>query len=493
LRGAQLPLGVRVSSRVRGAHISLAAVALALFAAPASGHVTASLSSEVEAGPALTSDGAVFATHGSGGWHVKLLAGDGSVGVLRQFDSLVRGGSHSYPTLAASPGRVAVSDTREDCYTEPEGLRDYVCDPIRIEYREAAPGVATSRSLEVCEHPTRPAPPHAIAVTDDAAAYLGCNADDAGALVVRSLSDPAGVPFVVEPSGGHAFDAVRMAGRYLAGELVGQGAGPILVVYDYVARTELYRVSGYSSDQGDFGLQADGTAAVVRADGSPPRGDCAEFGVEYYTPAEPFAHRVPGPACSRELALADGRLAYERYAAARPPRSQLKLVDLGGGQEVPVAATSTTDDRMWDLDASRVAYTDDTCTTYGGRVVVSSLEELRTTGFRAADSCPIGFARPRRVAERRNGVLAVLVACPRGCSATLDVVPLGRRTPHWQYDFTFPAGAMKTVTDIRLFYPQDTRRTIVSRRCAITLTAYQPDGTEKKVRIVRRLRISKHP
>jgi hypothetical protein len=468
---------------VKGAcALGAAIAALVIAAAPAA-------ASEDEVGPALTNDGAVFADHGRDGWRVKLVATDGGIRVLHQFDSLVSRRS-SYPsTVAASPGRVAVSDTRQYCYTEPEGLRDFVCDPVRTEYRVAAPTETTSRSLEVCDNPARGAPPHAIDVTDDTVAYIGCNADDADAVVVRSLSDPAAAPFVIRPPTGQSFGAVRIAGRYVAAEL----QGPTLVVYDYSARQELYRVSGYSSDQGDFALQDDGTVAVVRANGRPPRGDCPEFGVEYYTPAEPFAHRLPSPACWRGLALAGGRLVYERFAGARPPRSQLMLAGLGGLPELPVAATSAPSERLWDLDATRVAYTDDTCTSAAGRVVVSSLEELRTMGFRPADTCPIRFARRRPVVERRNGVLAVRVACPRGCSASVDVRPLGRRRSPWDYYFTARAGSVKTATDIRLFYPSDTPRTIVSRKCAITLTSYQPDGTEKKVRLVRRLRISKHP
>jgi hypothetical protein len=150
-------------------------------AVPAHAHAVAATSTEIAGGPALVADGAVFANHGRGRWHVKLLGDTGTVRVLRQFDSVVRQGSSSYPTLAASRGRVAVSDTRLHCYTEPEGLRDSVCDPMRIEYREATPVGARSRSLEICDSPSRPAPPHAIGVTDDAVAYIGCNADDAGA------------------------------------------------------------------------------------------------------------------------------------------------------------------------------------------------------------------------------------------------------------------------------------------------------------------------
>jgi hypothetical protein len=167
----------------------------------------------------------------------------------------------------------------------------------------------------------------------------------------------------------------------------------------------------------------------------------------------------------------------------------LILTDLSGGPELPVAPTSAVDDQTWDLDPTRAAYTESTCTGYA--VVISSLDELRATGVRPAGTCPIRFARTRPVAERRSGVLAVRVACPRGCLARLDLVPVGGRKPHFQYDFAVPASGVETVTDFRLFTAQDTRRTIARRRCAITLTSLQPDGTETKVRLVRRLRISK--
>ena len=462
-------------------------------AGPAQAHVVAATSTEIAAGPALAGDGAVFANHGRGGWHVKLLGNTGAVHVLRQFDEVVRQGSTSYPTLAASHGRIAVSDTRLHCYTEPEGTRDSVCDPTRIEYREATPSEATSRSLEICNTPSRPAPPHAIDVTDDAVAYIGCNAEDAGAVVVRSLSDPPAPPFVIRPPDGQVFDAVRIAGPYVAAELpaTATNSGNTLLVYDREARQELYRVGDYSSHEGDFALQADGTTVVVRASPDRGPGECLGIGApEYYTPAEPFAHQLTRRACWPGFALADGRLVYQAYGGARPPRSQLILSDLSGGPELPVAPTSPVDDRTWDLDPTRVAYTDSTCTGYA--VVISSLDELRATGVQPAYTCPIRFARTRPVVERRNGILAVRVACPRGCLAQLDLVPVGRRKPRFQYDFTVPASRVKTVTDFRLFTAQDTRSTVVRRRCVITLTSLQPDGTETKVRLVRRLRISKH-
>jgi hypothetical protein len=265
------------------------------------------------------------------------------------------------------------------------------------------------------------------------------------------------------------------------------------VVYDREARQELYRVTDYSSDQGDFALDENGTVVIARGkpDGSSPDGDCLALGApEYYTPAEPFAHALSRRACWPGFALADGRLVYQAFGGARPPRSQLILAGLGGDSGFAVAPTSGIDERAWDLDPTRVAYTDSTCVGYADRLVMSSLEELRTSGFRPADRCPIGFARRRPVLERRNGVLAVRVGCPRGCSADLTLRPLGRRRPFWQFAFTARAGGT-TITDFRLFYPSDTPRTIVRRRCAITLTSFQPDGTEKKVRIVRRLRFSK--
>jgi hypothetical protein len=308
-------------------------------------------------------------------------------------------------------------------------------------------------------------------VTDDAVAYVGCNASDANAVVVRSLSDPAAEPFTIPAPDSTGFDAVRIAGRYVAAEVATTEA---VVVYDRVDRRELFRIGDRPEERGAFALGDDGTVVLMPAGG----GACPH--VSSYTPAEPFAHPLPQRSCSPPLALSDGRILLESMR-------RLTLSELGGWPQV-VAARSAVD--AWDLDAGRVAYRDSTCPGVGDRLVISTLDELRSGGFRRPDTCPIRFARPRPVVERHNGVLAVRVACPRGCFALLTVDPVGPRPPRWWVEVR-AAGGVKTNTAIRLFDRTDTPRTILRRRCAISLTSYQPDGTEKKVRIVRRLRFSK--
>jgi hypothetical protein len=441
-------------------------------AAPASAHVTTQTSGEVRAGPALTSQGAAFAARSRDGWRVKLLQPDGSVRVLHQFDSLGRR-KRSFPRVAASPGRIVVAGERQTCFMLDEGLRDVECYATRIEYREAAPGDSTSTRLELCTRPTHDELlAYDVDVTDDAVAYVGCNESDANALVVRSLSDPAVEPFTVPAPDRSGFDAVRIAGRYVAAEVA---TTKEVVVYDRVARRELFRIGDTPEDRGAFALGDDGTVVMMPANGGP----CPH--VLSYTPAEPFAHPLPQRACSPVLGLSDGRIVLDSLQG-------LTVSELGGWPQV-VAAKSAVD--AWDLDARRVAYRDSTCTGAGDRLVISTFDELRGGGFRRPDTCPIRFARRRSVVERSGGVLAVRVACPRGCVALLKVDPVGRRPSRWWLDFRAGGGGVKTITGIRLFDRSDTPRTILRRRCAITLTSYQPDGTEKKVRIVRWLRFSK--
>src|SRR3954465_10341188 len=441
-------------------------------AAPASAHVATRTSGEVRAGPALTTEGAAFAARSRDGWRVKLLQPDGSVRVLHQFDSLGRR-KRGFAGIAASPGRIVVSGKQQTCFMLDEGLRDVECYATRIEYREAAPGERSSRQLELCTRPTHDELlTYDVDVTDDAVAYVGCNASDANALVVRSLSDPAAEPFTVPAPDSTGFDAVRIAGRYVAAEVATTEA---VVVYDRVARRELFRIGDRPADRGAFALADDGTLVLVPAAG----GSCPH--VSSYTPAEPFAHPLPQRACSPVLAVSDGRTLLDGLQG-------LTVSELGGWPQV-VAAKSAVD--AWDLDAGRVVYRDSTCTGAGNRLVISTLHELRSGGFLRPDTCPIHFARPRPVVERSGGALAVRVACPRGCVALLKVDPVGRRPARWWLGFRAGGGRVKTITGIRLFDRSDTPRTILRRRCAITLTSYQPDGTEKKVRIVRRLRFSK--
>src|SRR3954470_7730244 len=95
------------------ARLLVAACAAALaVAAPAEAHVAAHATGEVLSGPALTSDGAVFVDSPRGFQHVRLLAGDGTVRVLEQFDTLLRRPS-SGAIVAASPGHVAVANVKQ--------------------------------------------------------------------------------------------------------------------------------------------------------------------------------------------------------------------------------------------------------------------------------------------------------------------------------------------------------------------------------------------
>jgi hypothetical protein len=451
-------------------------------AAPAEGHVAAHAPGEVVSGPVLTSDGAAFVDSPRGFQHVKLLASDGTVRVLKQFDTLLRRPS-SGAIVAASPGHVAVADVQQSCFSDPDGTGDIDCEPSRVEYREAGASDAASRPIDLCRHP--PADPFSydVDITDEAVAYIGCNAADAHAVVVRSLSDPASPPFVVTPPSGRVFEGVRIAGRYVAAELTGR-TPPVLIVYDRVERRELFRVEDWVYDRGvfdngGFALQDDGTLALRRPEPAASR-LCPR--VTLYTPAEPFAHELAQRACTPNLAISAGRLLFD---APQPAGSQLTLAELGGWPQV-VAARSIVD--SVDLDPARAAYTDSTC-TYDSRVVISGLDELRGIGPLPPERCPIRFAGKRPVVERRDGGLAVRVACARGCFGRLDVVPVGRRSSPWRLAFRLRPHAVKAVTGLRLFHRG---QTTVRRRCTITLWSLQPDGTEKKVRLVRRLRIVKH-
>lgn len=202
---------------------------------------------------------------------------------------------------------------------------------------------------------------------------------------------------------------LRIAGRYIA-----WNAEKAVVVFDYVAMSEIYRVARPVRG-GLVDLQPDGKVALAYQTAAGPP---SERGVGWASPSEPFLH--PLPASSAE-GFAGVQLRNDVIVFERPSGNALKetrpgdllTVPLNGGESKVLArsvenATGLSTDLLFDFDGSRVAWLDRTCG--GARVRVALLSDLILRPRRAPTRrCRLRFAsRPQLT---RQGDLRFRVSC----------------------------------------------------------------------------------
>jgi len=134
----------------------------------------------------------------------------------------------------------------------------------------------------------------------------------------------------------------RFAGPYVAWD--DEAEGHTLVVHDYERGVEIARESRFAID--DFDLAADGTVALTYADG--PR----DRRVAVLSPGRPGLRVLDRDVASRGVALAGGRVLYERLGR-RDFHSRLMLRRVDGGAARRLARFTPTRRRVGDLDLSR--------------------------------------------------------------------------------------------------------------------------------------------
>ena len=358
---------------------------------------------------------------------------------LRQFDALDR--------LRPPRGHGADGVSREVTF-DADGARVAIAATVVLEYDEGAdsdfvPSVSRldtalldgrAVTLATC----RRAGLWAVAVDGDSVAWVDC---DPKQIRVRDLAARDGGSAILTDPSGRAFGRVKMAGTYIAAQFEGE-AQPV-VVFDRRTGAKLYETAGVSG----FDIQEDGKLAVQRARGGDAA--CNVEDVAWYSPAEPSAHTLPGPACGEELAIAGDRVLWSRRvsdertgSAASAPQAELVshdvvTTDLSGGAVQPIfpqraGPAVPTSRTVQAFDGERIAYAQSRCR--GDRVVVDSVAELARAGPAPFERCTVSLAAiPRRVTPSNRGKFRLRFRCARGCDARIRLW-----VPSEQRYLTFP-------------------------------------------------------
>jgi hypothetical protein len=366
--------------------------------------------------PVMAGDAVVWARSRAGGGWVVEQAPPGATG--RVVATIVRptGGSRvvqSVRVAGGSPTRVVWTDTATD-----------VLNAHGMDYRTVRSSIFTSdaqgRTIFVtgCSEMGRPCecPPFCSNHTfpadldGDVLAYVEGNYPDRR-IVIDDLSSSA-EPVRLD-TGDRVGDRIRIAGDVIAYVSVFDH----VVVYDWRARRELYRVPDYIV----YDLQPDGKLVAVQDPGR----------IVWHSPAEPQAHRIEPPEGRRYLSA---RIAGDRILATHEikfGRSRtLAVVGLDGRARDIAGADSGF--FGLDFDGRRAAWSALSC----GRVSMVLDPDVDETDPQPANSEP---ARPacvpptiRGIGVGSRGQVVVKLVCGGGCSGRLraDADPaLGAAAP----------------------------------------------------------------
>lgn len=241
---------------------------------------------------------------------------------------------------------------------------------------------------------------------------VGVFPGEPGTAVVRDFSQPSSAAVVIEGAG----RALDIAGRYVAWV-----DGEQIVVFDYVAMTELYRLTPPTPAVPS--LQADGKVAFVF---SVRAGRTSEERLGWASPSEPFVHELAvAPAPAYGLRLRDDVVVFERFddLLSETTRGELGYVSLSGEAKILARSVVIGD---FDFDGRQVAWLDQTCG--GARVRVAALSGLIARPRPARTTpCPLRLAATPRLTRR--GDLRLRVSCVgfrRDCSAVGPRLGLAR-------------------------------------------------------------------
>jgi len=266
------------------------------------------------------------------------------------------------------------------------------------------------------------------------------NADfDGGVMVVRSCDAMIEVRRVgqsgsslirrVPETGIPPSSHYRIAGRYVAYrtsvDRTGAPSGDDVVIYDWQAGRELYRVAVPAPQLADLDLQADGKVAFSFIDPS-VSARAARMQVAWASPQDPTAHKLPlAPVGSYRVKLDRDRLFFlassTRFAPAE--LGDLGVTSLAGASRVLARRVI---DGVFDVEADRVAYAVRTCR--GPRAVRQSFAAPTAVGS-TRKRCPLRLSGRLR-GDRRQRVIVAKLSClglARDCTADRLRVVLRRR------------------------------------------------------------------
>ena len=293
--------------------------------------------------------------------------------------------------------------------------------------------------------------------------------DDANVAFESASCAPPGIVVMQQPTGARTLvpqprcygGNIRLAGSFVSFEEGCSVAEKQLVVHDWRAGGELYRVpatptAGIATY---YDLQADGKLAQVKPDNS---------AISWYSPSEPFAHDIPDTSGARTISdFARDRIAFGT-----------RTVSISGGDAadaVPGAQHRVATDL--DLETGRAAYAQRAC--IGSRIVVDTLGSVQPK----PGPCRFRVRWKRRGAlgPRREVVLGT-ITCPDGCQG---YVRLHTRAGSATRDFRVGIGRRAA---LRFRASRSMERDIRRRRsvrASAQIRLFDPSGGNPPVRTVR--------
>jgi hypothetical protein len=379
---------------------------------------------------------------------VYLKRGAGTARRLRQFDSLGRleapGGDRGDidVSVSASDELVAVSVASRGLTDNDEGF------PPTESAGPSAVEVATrdgrARRLASC----RKGRLDFVAVDGRTVAYVGAGCVNVRAgIAVHDLA--RGTKRTISPPRGNGFGNVRLAGRYLVGEVVNGPRSGTLIVYDWHRGRALYSAPKNGSEN-EFDIDRSGRLVTLGA-GAPEGCDNGE--VRWRSPAEPSAKIINGVGCSNDLRIAGGRVIASRLGAAEQPegvlRTEYVVSDLRGNATPLFNGLRYGYGRypvLW--DGRNVGYSTPACDA-SERIVVDTLAELQANGPLAPESCTVATDElPTTVRVKPNRSVVIRGRCPLGCQAVLRAFDpsVGRLLPFGSFE-GMPLDAARGATE----------------------------------------------
>jgi hypothetical protein len=118
----------------------------------------------------------------------------------------------------------------------------------------------------------------------------------------------------------------RIAGRYVASRVRRPMDSDQIIVYDWQAGAEAYRITLAGQGDAAFDLQADGSVAVVQFSGAPA---CNTGGLSWHTSAEPAGRPLPIAPCAAAVAIDGGKAAVVAEAPSQAPAQSFVVAEIG--------------------------------------------------------------------------------------------------------------------------------------------------------------------
>lgn len=252
-----------------------------------------------------------------------------------------------------------------------------------------------------------------LALDGDRVAYDGTPCADSRRLAVRDLE--SGQTQVVPHAAVASVSSIALSGRYLGYLRSDDG----VEVYDYLTGARLYAWDA-PADRAvlAFGLDSDGRAAVITRARSADPATCDTEAIAWLS-TDGQAHDLIGSPCGAEVTIDGDQIVY-------PTATRIESVSPDGTQGM-IALFGSVAHQAFDSDGKRVALATATCG--GGWAIYRQPVAAENSYLAGQARCEAHVAATRL--HTRNGVVAVMLRCPRACAGILrlrkGVTQLGAR------------------------------------------------------------------